>query len=191
MLCPTHVSARELLFVLTMAPRIRNKKKTKWITSPLQTGDDSGRPPGPATTINSRVFFSPNASAGICLVTTMTDGATNIVHNSDARQVDHHPPRFEVIESDDKSEAQTMSIEEAESEETPPADEAMPTTSWQPITTSSPTAPTVSTTSANDEFFKKLSENILLGVNAAFERNQESELNKFRLLLGSLKRWRS
>ena len=58
----------------------------------------------------------------------------------------------------------------------------------QPITTSSPTVPTVSTTSANDEFFKKLSENILLGVNAAFEKNRESELSKFRLLLGSLER---
>ena len=116
------------------------------------------------------------------------DSATNIMHNSDTRQVDHHPPRFEVIKSDDKSEDHTTSIEEAESEETPPADEATPTTSQQPIAASSPTAPTVSTISANDEFFKKLSENILLGMNAAFERNQESELNKFRLLLGSLKR---
>ena len=112
--------------------------------------------------------------------------ATNIMRNSDARQVDHHPPRFEVIESDDESEDHTTSIEEAELEETPPADEAMPTTSRQPITASSPTAPTVSTISVNDEFFKKLSENILLGVNAAFERNQESELNKFHLLLGLL-----
>ena len=101
-------------------------------------------------------------------------------------QVDHNPPRFEVIESDNKSEDHTTSSEEAESEETPPVDEATPTTSRQPITASSPMAPTVSTISANDEFFKKLSENILLGVNATFERNQESELNKFRLLLGSL-----
>ena len=46
-----NVSAREHILVLTMAPRIRNKKKTKQITSPLQTGNDSGRPPGPATTI--------------------------------------------------------------------------------------------------------------------------------------------
>ena len=101
------------------------------------------------------------------------------MRNSDTHQVDHHPPRFEVIEFDDESEAQTTSIEEAELEETPPADEATPPMLWQPIATSSPMAPTVSTTSANDEFFKKLSENILLGVNAAFERNQESELNKF------------
>jgi len=73
-------------------------------------------------------------------------------------------------------------------EEAPPVDEAMPTTSRQPIAASSPTVPTVSTTSANDEFFKKLSENILLGVNTAFEKNQESELSKFCLLLGSLER---
>ena len=51
MLCPAHVSAREPQHVLTMAPRIRNKKKTKRITSPMQTGDDFGRPPGSATTI--------------------------------------------------------------------------------------------------------------------------------------------
>jgi len=38
----------------------------------------------------------------------------------------------------------------------------------------------------NDKFFKKLSENILLGVNAAFEKNRESELSTFCLLLGSL-----
>ena len=101
--------------------------------------------------------------------------------------MDHHPPRFEVIKSDSESEAQTTSIEEAESEETPPADEAAPT-SRQPIAASSPMAPTVSTISANDKFFKKLLENILLGMNAAFERNQESELTKFCLLLGSLKR---
>ena len=66
------------------------------------------------------------------------NSATNIVRNSDARQVDHHPPRFEVIESDDESEAQTTSIEEAESEEMPPADEATPTTSRQPIATTPP-----------------------------------------------------
>ena len=102
--------------------------------------------------------------------------------------MDHHPPRFEVIESDDESEDHTTSSEEAESEETPPADEAMSTTSRQPIAASSPMAPTVSTISANDEFFKKLLENILLGMNATFERNQESELNKFHLLLGSLER---
>ena len=76
------------------------------------------------------------------------------MRNSDARQVDHNPPRFEVIESDDKSEDHTTSSEEVESEETPPVDEAMPTTSRQPITASSPMAPTVSTISANDEFFK-------------------------------------
>ena len=102
--------------------------------------------------------------------------------------MDHNPPRFEIIESDDESDDHTMSSEEVELEEAPPVDEAMPTMLQQPITTSSPTVPTVSTTSANDKFFKKLSENILLGVNAAFEKNRESELSKFRLLLGSLER---
>ena len=168
MLCPAHVSAREHTLVLTMAPRIRNKKKTKRITSPLQTGDDSGRPPGPATTIAGS-SLAPMPAPNQCRHSPRyhnDDGATNIARNPDARQVDHHPPRFEVIESDDESEAQTTSIEEAESEEMPPADEATPTTSRQPIAASSPTAPTVSTISVNDEFFKKLSENILLGVNA-------------------------
>ena len=80
--------------------------------------------------------------------------------------MDHHPPRFEVIESDDESEDHTTSSEEAESEETSPIDEATPTTLQQPIAASSPMAPTVSTISANDKFFKKLLENILLGVNA-------------------------
>ena len=147
----------------------------------MQTGDDSGRPPGPATTIAGTSLAPmpvPNQRRRSPHYHN-DDGATNIACNSDACQVDHHPPRFEVIESDDKSEAQTTSIEEAESEETPPADEATPTTSRQPIAASSPMAPTVSTISANDKFFKKLSENILLGVNAAFERNQESELNSF------------
>jgi len=59
-------------------------------------------------------------------------------------------------------------------------------TCWTALATSSPTVPTVSTTSVNDKFFKKLSENILLGVNAAFEKNRESELSTFCLLLGSL-----
>ena len=102
--------------------------------------------------------------------------------------MDHNPPRFEIIESDDESDDHTMSSEEVELEEAPPVDEAIPTMLQQPITTSSPTVPTVSTTSANDKFFKKLSENILLGVNAAFEKNRESELSKFCLLLGLLER---
>ena len=99
MLCPAHVSACEHIHVLTMAPRIRNKKKTKRITLPLQAGDDSGRPPGPATTI-----------AGSSLAPTPApnqrrhspryhndDSATNIVCNPDARQVDHHPPRLKSL----------------------------------------------------------------------------------------------
>ena len=106
-LCPAHVSAHELLFILTMAPRIRNKKKTKRITSPLQTGDDSGRPPGPATTIaGSSLAPMPAPNQRRCSPCYHNDdGATNIARNSDAHQVDHHPPRFEVIESDDESEA--------------------------------------------------------------------------------------
>ena len=83
--------------------------------------------------------------------------------------MDRNLPRFEVIESDDKSEDRTTSSEEVESEEAPPVDEAMPTMLRQPIAANSPMVPTVCTISANDEFFKKLSENILLGVNAAFE----------------------
>ena len=153
-------------------------------------GDDFGRPPGSATTIAGPSLAptpAPNQRRHLPRHQN-DDGATNIARNSDARQVDHNPPRFEVIESDDESEDRTTSSEEVESKETPPVDEAMPTTSWQPIAASSPMAPTVSTISANDKFFKKFSENILLGVNATFERNQESELNKFHLLLGSLER---
>ena len=190
MLCPAHMSACEPLFVLKMAPRTRNKKKTKRIMLPTQIGNDFGRPPGTATTI-----------AGPSLAPTPVpnqhrhlphhqndDGTTNIVCNTDACQVDHNPPRFEIIESDDESDDRTTSSEEVELEKAPPVDEVTPTTSRQPIATSSPMVPTVSTTSVNDEFFKKLSENILLGMNAAFEKNCESELSMFRLLLGSLER---
>ena len=156
----------------------------------MQIGNDFGRPPGSATTI-AGPSLAPTPAPNQCRRSPHHqngDGTTNIARNSDTRQMDHHPPRFEVIESDDESEDHTTSSEEAELEETPPVDEVMPTTSRQPITAGSPTAPTVSTISANDEFFTKLSENILLGMNTAFERNQESELNKFRLLLGSLER---
>ena len=51
MLCPAHVSACEPIIVLTMAPRTRNKKKSKQIMSPTQIGNDFGRPPSSATTI--------------------------------------------------------------------------------------------------------------------------------------------
>ena len=150
-------------------------------------GDNFGRPPGSATTIagpSLAPMWALNQHRHLPHHQN-DDGATNIMH---ARQVDHNPPRFEVIESDDKSEDCTTSSEEVELEETPPVDEVTPTTLWQPTAASSPMVPTVSTISANDEFFKKLSENILLGVNTAFERNQESELNKFHLLLGLLER---
>ena len=109
-----------------------------------------------------------------------------IMCNTDTCQVDHNPPRFEIIESDNESDDHTMSSEELELEKAPPVDEVMPTMSQKPIATSSPMVPTVSTTSVNDEFFKKLSENILLGVNATFEKNRESELSTIHVLLGSL-----
>ena len=125
--------------------------------SPMQMGDNFGRPPGTATTI-----------AGPSLAPTPApnqhrrqpchqndDGATNIACNLDAHQVDRNLPRFEVIESDDKSEDRTTSSEEVESEEAPPVDEAMPTMLRQPIAANSPMVPTVCTISANDEFFKK------------------------------------
>ena len=123
----------------------------------MQIGNDFGRPPGSATTIAGPSLApmpAPNQRRRSPRHQN-DDGATKIVHNSDACQVDHHPPRFEVIESDDKSEDHTMSSEEAESEETPPVDEATSTMSQQPIAASSPMAPTVSTISVNDEFFKK------------------------------------
>ena len=152
-------------------------------------GDDFGRPPGPATTIaGPSLAPMPAPNQRRRLPHHQNDnGTTDIACNSDTCQVDHNPPRFEISESDDKSEDHTMSSEELESEEAPPVDKAMPTTSWQPIATSSPTVPTVSITSVNDEFFKKLSENILLGVNTTFERNCESELSMMHMLLGSLK----
>ena len=184
------MSACEPIFVLTMAPRTRNKKKSKQITLPTQIGDDFGRPPGAATTI---------AGPSLAPMPAPTqhrrsprhqndDGAMNFVPNADTCQVDNNPPRFKIIESDDKSGDHTTSSGELESEESPPVAEATPTMSQQPITTSSPMVPTVPTTSVNDEFFNKLSENILLGVNAAFEKNRKSELNMLCLLLGSLER---
>ena len=39
----------------------------------------------------------------------------------------------------------------------------------------------------HDSLLPPVALNILLGMNTAFERNRESELNKFRLLLGTLK----
>ena len=49
-------------------------------------------------------------------------------------------------------------------------------------------APTVTTTYTNDEIFTKLYENILVGVNTAFEKNREHEMEKLRLMPGSLER---
>ena len=97
----------------------------------MQRGNDFGRPPGPATTIAGPSLApmpAPNQHRHLPCHQN-DDGTTNIACNSDAHQVDHHPPRFEVIESDDESEDHTTSSEEAESEETPPVDEATPTTS--------------------------------------------------------------
>ena len=147
-----------------MAPRTRKEDQTNNVTN--ANGQRLWKTPGSATTIAGPSLApmpAPNLRRRLPHHQN-DDGATNIARNSDARQVDHNPPRFEVIESDDESEDRTTSSEEVESEETPPVDEATPTTSRQPITASSPMVPTVSTISANDEFFKKLSENILLGV---------------------------
>ena len=97
----------------------------------MQRGNDFGRPPGSATTIAGPSLAPmpvPNQHRHLPHYHN-DDITTNIARNSDTHQVDHHPPRFEVIESDDKSEDQTTSIEEAELEETPPADEATPTMS--------------------------------------------------------------
>ena len=189
-LCPTHVSTHEHYHTLTMAPRIRNKKKTKQIMLPTQFGDDFGRPPGSAITIaGPSLAPMPVPTQHRHSPRHQNDnGAMNLVPNADTCQVDNNPPRFEIIESDNESGDHTMSSGELELEELPPVAEAMPTTLQQPIMTSSPMVPTVSTTSANDEFFNKLSENILLGVNTAFEKNRKSELNMLCLLLGSLER---
>ena len=56
-------------------------------------------------------------------------GAPILAPTQDAHQVDHNPPRFELIPSDDKSEELTTSREESEPGESPPIAEAMPTTS--------------------------------------------------------------
>ena len=87
----------------------------------------------------------------------------NFVLNTDTCQVDNNPPKFEIIGSDNESEDHTMSSEELGLEEVPPVAKAMPTTSRQPIATSSPMVPTVSTTSVNDKFFNKLSEKYSIG----------------------------
>ena len=78
------------------------------------------RPPGSATTIaGPSLAPMPAPNQHRCSPRHQNDnGATNIVCNSDVCQVDHNPPRFEVIESDDESEDCTMSSEEVESEET-------------------------------------------------------------------------
>jgi hypothetical protein len=115
-------------------------------------------------------------------------GVPTLAPTTDAHQVDHNPPRFELIQSDDESEALATSHEESESGESPPITDAMPTTSRNEITESSPTAPTVTTTYTNDEIFTKLYENILVGVNAAFEKNHEHEMEKLCLMLGLLER---
>ena len=108
------------------------ESETKKIKLPTQIGDnDYGRPPGTATTM-----------AGPSLAPTPVpnqhrrsphhqndDGATNLMLNTDACQVDNNPPRFDLIESDDKTEDPAMTSEELESEELPPAAEAMPTMS--------------------------------------------------------------
>ena len=67
----------------------------------------------------------------------------NFAPNADTCQVDNNPPRFEIIESDNKSGDHTTSSGELESEESSPVAEAMPTMSQQPMTTSSPMVPTV------------------------------------------------
>ena len=111
MLCPAHVSAHEPIFVLTMAPRIRNKKKSKQITLPTQIGT-------PVPTQHRRLPHHQN-----------DDGTMNFALNMDTRQVDNNPPRFEIIGSDDKSGDHTTSSGELESEELPPVAEATPTMS--------------------------------------------------------------
>ena len=91
--------SHECMWALThtkMAPRTRNKKKTKWITSPPQIGNNFGRPPGTATTIaGPSLAPTPVPNQRRCLPHHQNDnGATNIACNMDAHQVDHNPPRF-------------------------------------------------------------------------------------------------
>ena len=163
------MSPREQILLLTMAPRTRNKKANKQIKSPTHAGDDDyGRPPGTATR---------RAGPSRALTQALSERDHTPRHQNDgsapttdAHQVDHNPPRFELIQSDDESEALATSREESESGETPPITDATPTTSRNEITESSPTAPTVTTTYTNDEIFTKLYENILVGVNATFEK---------------------
>ena len=183
------MSSREHFPLLTMAPRTRNKKPNKQIKSPTHAGDDDyGRPPGTATrragpsraptrALSKRDHTPRHQNDG---------GVPTLAPTTDAHQVDHNPPRFELIQSDNESEALATSCEESESGESPPITDAMPTTSRNEITESSPTAPTVTTTYTNDEIFTKLYENILVGVNAAFEKNREHEMEKLHLMLGLL-----
>ena len=177
------MSSCEHFPLLTMAPRTRNKKPNKQIKSPTHAGDnDYGRPPGTATR-----RAGPSRAPTLALSERdhmphhQNDGGAP---TTDAHQVDHNPPRFELIQSDGESEALATSREESESGETPPITDAMPTTSRNEITEGSPTAPTVTTTYTNDEIFTKLY--ILVGVNAAFEKNREHEMEKLRLMLGLL-----
>ena len=191
-LCPVHVSPCEQFLLLTMAPRTRNKKPNKQFKSPTHAGDDNyGRPPGTATR-RAGPSRAPTQALSECdhMPRHQNDGgAPTLAPTTDAHQVDHNPLRFKLIQSDDESEALATSREESESGETPPITDAtptMPTTSRNEITESSPTAPTVTTTITNDEIFTKLYQNILVGVNAAFEKNCEHEMEKLCLMLGSL-----
>ena len=141
MLCPVHVSSHEHFPLLTMAPRTRNKKPNKQIKLPTHAGDDDyGRPPGTATR-----RAGPSRAPMLALSEHdhmprhQNDGsAPTLAPTTDAHQVDHNPPRFELIQSDDKSEALATSCEESESGETPPITDATPTMSRNEITEGSP-----------------------------------------------------
>jgi hypothetical protein len=188
-LCPVHVSSREHFPLLTIAPRTRNTKPNKQIKSPTHAGnDDYGRPPGTATR-----RAGPSRAPTLALSERdhtphhqNDSGAPTLAPTTDAHQVDHNPPRFELIQSDDESEALATSHKESELGETPPITDATPTTSRNEITEGSTTAPTVTTTYTNDEIFTKLYKNILVGVNAAFEKNRKHEMEKLCLMLGLL-----
>ena len=189
MLCPVHMSSREHFPLLTMAPRTRNKKPNKQIKLPTHAGDNNyGRPPGTATRRAgpSRAPTRALSEHDHTPHHRNDGGAPTLMPTADAHQVDHNPPRFELIQSDDESEALATSREESELGESPPITDATPTTSRKEITEGSPTAPTVTTTYTNDEIFTKLYENILVGMNAAFEKNRKHEMEKLCLMLGSL-----
>ena len=129
--------------------------------SPTHAGDDDyGRPPGTAT---RRAGPSRAPTQALSERDHMPhhqndSGTPTLAPTTDAHQVDHNPPRFKLIQSDNKSEALATSRKESESGETPPITDATPTTSRNEITEGSPTAPTVATTFTNDEIFTKLYE---------------------------------